>query len=68
MATNRKSRKSRKNRPAVLGKPNGVIQDRVQEVGPDRFSSWLLRASVTSPRAVSCARVLPKSVPKTRGA
>ena len=37
MGTKRKSRKSRKNRPAILGKPNGVIQDRVQEVGPERF-------------------------------
>lgn len=37
MATKRKSRKSRKKKPAVLGKPNGVIQDRVQEVGPERF-------------------------------
>jgi len=37
MATKRKSRKSRKPCPAVLGKPNGVIQPRVQAVGPERF-------------------------------
>lgn len=37
MATKRKSRKSRKSRPVVLGRPNGVIQPRVQEVGPERF-------------------------------
>lgn len=37
MATKRNSRKSRTIRPAVLGKPNGVIQPRVQAVGPERF-------------------------------
>jgi transposase len=37
MATKRNSRKSRTIRPAVLGKPNGVIQHRVQAVGPERF-------------------------------
>jgi transposase len=37
MATKRNSRKSRKKRPAVLGKPNGVIQPRVQAVGPEHF-------------------------------
>jgi transposase len=37
MVTKRKSRKSRKNDPAVLGKPRGVIQDRVRAVGPERF-------------------------------
>jgi transposase len=43
MATKRKSRKkgtrsrSREFRQAVLGKPNGVIQPRVQAVGPERF-------------------------------
>ena len=35
MATKRKSRKIA---PAVLGKPKGVIQARVQKVGPERFS------------------------------
>lgn len=37
MAATRKSRKSGKKRPAVLGKPNGVIQARVQAVGPEHF-------------------------------
>lgn len=37
MATKRKSRKSGTKRRAVLGKPNGIIQPRVQAVGPERF-------------------------------
>jgi len=37
MATKRSSRKSRTISPAVLGKPKGVIQARVQAVGPERF-------------------------------
>ena len=37
MATKRNSRKSGKRRPAVLGKPNGIIQPRVQAVGPEHF-------------------------------
>jgi len=37
MVTKRNSRKSRTIGPAVLGKPNGVIQSRVQAVGPERF-------------------------------
>jgi transposase len=37
MATKRKSRTSDTIGPAVLGKPNGVIQPRVQAVGPERF-------------------------------
>jgi len=37
MATKRNSRKSRGISPAVLGKPRGVIQARVQAVGPERF-------------------------------
>jgi hypothetical protein len=37
MVTKRNSRKSRTIGPAVLGKPNGVIQPRVQAVGPERF-------------------------------
>lgn len=37
MATKRNSRKSRTTGTAVLGKPKGVIQDRVQAVGPERF-------------------------------
>ncbi len=37
MATKRKSRTSVANAQVVLGKPNGVIQPRVQEVGPERF-------------------------------
>jgi transposase len=37
MATKRNSRKSRTTGPAVLGKPKGVIQARVQAVGPERF-------------------------------
>jgi transposase len=37
MATSRNSRKSRTISPAVLGKPKGVIQARVQKVGPERF-------------------------------
>jgi len=51
--TKRKSRRSQKFRQAVLGKPGGVIQPRVQLVGPERFgvvaidcakarSKWLL--------------------------
>ncbi len=35
--TKRKSRRSRKFRQAVLGKPGGVIQPRVQQVGPEKF-------------------------------
>jgi len=49
----RKSRRSQKFRQAVLGKPDGVIQPRVQQVGPEKFgivavdcakarSKWLL--------------------------
>lgn len=37
MVTKRNSRKSGTFGPAVLGKPNGVIQPRVQAVGPERF-------------------------------
>jgi transposase len=37
MATKRQSRKSGAVGPVVLGKPNGVIQARVQAVGPQRF-------------------------------
>lgn len=37
MVTTRKSRKSAKKKPAVLGKPNGIIQPRVQAVGPEHF-------------------------------
>ena len=37
MAMKRNSRKSRKISPAVLGKPKGLIQARVQKVGPERF-------------------------------
>lgn len=37
MATRRNSRKSRTSGPARLGKPNGIIQPRVQKVGPQRF-------------------------------
>jgi len=37
MATKRNPRKSRTISPAVLGKPKGVIQARVQKVGPERF-------------------------------
>ena len=37
MATKRNSRKSGTISPAVLGKPKGVIQSRVQAVGPERF-------------------------------
>lgn len=37
MATKGNSRKSRAISPAVLGKPKGVIQARVQAVGPERF-------------------------------
>ncbi len=37
MATKRNSRKSRTIGPAVLGKPNGIIQSRVKAVGPERF-------------------------------
>lgn len=37
MVTKRNSRKSRTSGPARLGKPNGIIQPRVQKVGPQRF-------------------------------
>jgi transposase len=37
MATKGKSRKSRKSPQVVLGKPAGIIQPRVQEVGPEHF-------------------------------
>jgi transposase len=37
MATRRNSRKNRTNGPARLGKPNGIIQPRVEKVGPERF-------------------------------
>ncbi len=37
MATKRNSRKTRTNGPGRIGKPNGIIQPRVQEVGPERF-------------------------------
>jgi len=37
MATKRKFRKSGTNGPAVLGRPNGVIQPRVRAAGPERF-------------------------------
>jgi len=37
MAARRNSRKSRAIGPGVLGKPDGVIQARVQAVGPERF-------------------------------
>lgn len=37
MVTRRNSRKSRAIGPVVLGKPSGVIQPRVQKVGPERF-------------------------------
>lgn len=37
MATRRKFRKSGAVDPAVIGKPNGIIQPRVQEAGPERF-------------------------------
>lgn len=37
MATKFKSRKSKRVAPALLGKPRGIIQPRVQEVGPERF-------------------------------
>lgn len=50
MVTKSKSRKSRKSCPVVLGKPNGVIQPRVQEVGPERFGIV----------AVDCAKACSK--------
>lgn len=37
MAMKRNSRKARTISPAVLGKPKGIIQTRVQKVGPERF-------------------------------
>ena len=37
MATKYKSRRSKGVAPALLGKPNGVIQARVQKAGPERF-------------------------------
>ncbi len=37
MVTKRTTRRSRTTGPTVLGKPNGVIQPRVQAVGPERF-------------------------------
>lgn len=37
MATRRKSRRNRSVSQAALGKPRGVIQERVRAVGPERF-------------------------------
>jgi len=37
MATKRNSRQSDAGRPFVIGKPNGIIQPRVQAVGPEHF-------------------------------
>ena len=37
MATKRNFLNSDKKRPVLLGKPNGIIQPRVQTVGPERF-------------------------------
>jgi len=49
MATKRNSRRTRTTGPARLGKPNGIIQPRVEKVGPQRFgvvavdwSKWML--------------------------
>ena len=50
MATKRNSRKSRTISPDVLGKPRGVIQPRVQKVGPEHFGIV----------AVDCAKVRSK--------
>jgi transposase len=50
MATKRKSVKSGAHGPAVLGKPNGVIQPRVEAVGPERFGV----------AAVDCAKARSK--------
>jgi hypothetical protein len=37
MVTKRNSRKSRTTGPVVPGKPRGVVQERVQKVGSERF-------------------------------
>ena len=37
MVAKRKSRRSRKVTHAALGKPRGIIQNRVQKAGPERF-------------------------------
>jgi len=37
MVAKRRTRRSRKSRQAFLGKPNGTIQPRVEEVGPKHF-------------------------------
>ncbi len=50
MATRRNSRKIRTNGPARLGKPSGIIQPRVQAVGPERFAV----------AAVDCAKARSK--------
>jgi len=48
MATKRNFRKTRTNGPARLGKPNGIIQPRVQKVGPQRFGIVVGRKMGTS--------------------
>ena len=48
--TKRKSRRSKSFSAAVLGRPTGVIQHRVQNVGPERFGIV----------AVDCAKVRSK--------
>ena len=49
MATKRKSRKSPNARQAYLGKPNGVIQPRVEQVGPEHFG--VVAVECAQPRA-----------------
>jgi len=50
MAAKRKSRRSRKVTQAALGKPRGIIQERVRKVGPERFGIM----------AVDCAKARSK--------
>jgi len=52
MVTKRKSLKSGTKRPALLGKPNGIIQPRVQAVGPERFG--IVAVDCAKARCTTC--------------
>ena len=67
----RKSGKSCKSRPAFLGKPQGVIQPRVQKVGPEHFGIVAVDCALARSKWMFCdfyGRVLlpPKNVEHTR--
>ena len=61
MATKRNSRKTDTKGPARLGKPRGIIQQRVQEVGPQRFAIVSIDCGKPASKWMMCdfyARVL----------